>query len=512
MAKRKRQLEAAEESVGNVTKARRKTEQQDGSNFSVQIIVGSYERVLHGITATIPPALESDSVEFADNFIFHAHSSAIKCLALSPPSEGDSAGQIQRRILASGGTDEKINLYHISTSLPHPDDTIPLLPSLSIHKIAENPKNREIGSLVHHSSAVTALCFPVKSKLLSSAEDNTVALTRTRDWTVLSTIKAPMPKTHGRPSGDTAPHGGAPAGINDFAVHPSLKLMLSVGKGEKCMRLWNLTTGKKAGVLDFNKSILRGLGEGKWSGGEGRKVAWNHEGDEFLVGFERGLVIFGLDSVPQRRILPKPPTKLHQMKYLSINAADSSDLIVISTEDGRIIFYPSRQISEPPEKEPLDTDVLRGVKPLAQVGGHVVGLTSRVKDFEVIKYSRHTSTGEDQVQVLLVTGSSDGAVRMWSLDTRDLKEDSNSAGDVAVAASVATSNDDAHDSSHSNGVSKDPVRQIGKLLGTYDTANRITCLEAFTLSVQSVQNGSTNSPAVDGDTSLDESSSSDHEK
>ena len=264
---------------------------------NIQIITGSYERILHGVTATIPPNPHpvtdgQNNVDFADTFLFRAHTSAVKCLAVSPPSEAGRKHHPQKVMLASGGSDEKINLYQLSAS--RPSSKLQALPSLAGHKITENPQNRELGSLLHHSSSVTALYFPSRAKLLSSAEDNTIAVTRARDWTVLSTIKAPLPKIHGRPSGDTAPHDGTPAGVNDFAVHPSMKLMLSVGRGEKCMRLWNLMTGKKAGVLDFSKDILRGVGEGKWTGGEGKKVEWNEEGTKFVAGFERGAVVFGM--------------------------------------------------------------------------------------------------------------------------------------------------------------------------------------------------------------------------
>ena len=274
-------------------------DQMSKSSVTLQIITGSYERELHGIAVSISQNEEGqyDSksrVIFSDTFLFNAHSSAIKCLAISPLWSKDGSPS-PKVILASGGTDERINLYHLSTSnIDNEDQKRPSVSTLAGMKILENPKNRELGSLVHHSSSVTALYFTSQSKLLSAGEDNTIAVTRTRDWTMLSTIKAPIPKAVGRPSGDTAGPGDAPSGINDFAIHPSKKLMISVGKGEKCMRLWNLITGKKAGVLTFERNFLQKVGEGKWSSGEGRTVKWNVEGDEFVVGFERGAVVFGM--------------------------------------------------------------------------------------------------------------------------------------------------------------------------------------------------------------------------
>ena len=274
-------------------------DQNSQNSIRLQIITGSYERELHGIAVSISQAGEKQPnndnlVNFSDTFLFNAHSSAIKCLAISPLLSKDGSPS-KKIILASGGTDERINLYYLSTSdMANGDRKKPSISTLAGMKISENPKNRELGSLVHHSSSVTALCFPTQSKLLSAAEDNTIAVTRTRDWTMLSTIKAPIPKAVGRPSGDTAPPGDAPTGVNDFAVHPSMKLMISVGKGEKCMRLWNLITGKKAGVLTFERDLLQKVSEGKWGSGEGRKVKWNVEGNEFVVGFDRGAVIFGM--------------------------------------------------------------------------------------------------------------------------------------------------------------------------------------------------------------------------
>lgn len=271
---------------------------------NVQIITGSYDRVLHGIIATLPES-ESQNDEsrnearFQDNFLFNAHNSAIRCLAVSPLSSSKSATEAQKLILASGGTDERINLYHISASVPPALSKYgPLPATLGTKAILENPKNKELGALLHHSSNINVLHFPTRSKLLSGSEDNTIAISRTRDWTVLSTIKAPVPKVEGQASGDTTALGGTVCGVNDFSVHPSSKLMISVGKGEKCMRLWNLVTGKKAGVLSFDRSLLVAAGEGRWSKGEGKKVLWNDAGDEFVVGFEKGAVVFAMVKSP----------------------------------------------------------------------------------------------------------------------------------------------------------------------------------------------------------------------
>lgn len=275
----------------------------NNSALTLQIVTGSYERVLHGFSATIPSSSltskdkeDKSSAQFVDTFLFEAHGSAIRTLALSPLPKKDST-EPPKVILASGGTDERINLYSLSAAPPAVNERYPSVPTLAGNKILENPKNRELGSLLHHSAGISALHFPSRSKLLTCAEDNTISVTRTRDWTVVSTIKAPHPKVQGRPSGDTAPPGGSPSGVTDFAVHPSMKLMLSVGRGEKCMRLWNLVTGKKAGVLNFSKEVLQSVKEGKWSTGEGRKIEWNSQGEEFAVAFEWGAVVFGVVSL-----------------------------------------------------------------------------------------------------------------------------------------------------------------------------------------------------------------------
>ncbi|PGH15858.1 hypothetical protein AJ80_05389 [Polytolypa hystricis UAMH7299] len=472
MAKRKRDQNGGQEKAPSYPrKALRAAAAADESSSSeptvtIQIVTGSYERVLHGITAKIskPKTAEQDSVQFVDTFLFNAHASAIRCLALSPvPTENTS--QPQKIILASGGSDERVNLYTLSASPPLPDEKIAAVPTLAGNKILENPKNREIGSLLNHSSSITALYFPTRSKLLTAAEDNTISVARTRDWNVVSTIKAPRPKVHGRPTGDTAPPGAEPAGVNDFAVHPSMKLMLSVGRGEKCMRLWNLVTGKKAGVLNFGRDVLESVKEGKFSSGEGRKIIWDSQGEEFAVAFDRGIMVFGIDSVPRCRVVPSPLSKLHQIKYVDAGSSgDGEDeLLAASTEDGRIIFYSTKK----PVKASDGSDI-----PLAQVraqmGGREHGQSSRIKDFEVLSLS---STQGWKDSLLIVTSASDGGIKVWLLSKREL---------LITTKSSKEKGDTAKSEDGSQPAASD-VPQVGKVLGTYETGNRITCMTSFVM-------------------------------
>jgi protein MAK11 len=456
MAKRKRD---PEESVAALGPPESKKKELAGDlNGSIQIITGSYERVLHGIRATISETPSGDtpstSVQFADTFLFNAHASAIRCLALSPLSEPSST-QSPSILLASGGTDERVNVYSLSAVPPLENERLAPMPSLGGNKISENPRNRELGALLHHSSSITSLQFPTRSKLLSAAEDNTIAISRTSDLSVVSTIKAPHPKVQGRPSGDTAPPGADPAGINDFAIHSSMKLMLSVGKGERCMRLWNLVTGKKAGVLNFPRKILQSVQEGKYSSGEGRRIAWNPKGEEFAVAFERGAVIFGTDSQPRSRILPRQSTKLHQMRYVNILGEEGLEIVVlvVSTENGRVLFYSTDETTESKNGSSSET-VLPDSLCLAQLDGRSNGVIWRVKDFEILSMPASIGTSP---YLLAVTAGSDGSIRIWKMHTKDFFS--------ARASPEKLSEPSA----------------VGDLIGTYGTGNRITCLKAFVM-------------------------------
>ena len=427
--------------------------------LTIQIVAGSYDRVLHGITATLAP--DSDSCQFSDTFLFNAHTSAIRCLALSPPS-APAPRQTQKVILATGGSDERINLYNLSAHPPSAKSTDEqkLLSSIAPRPILENHNNRELGALLHHNSNITRLDFPTRSKLLSASEDSTIAVTRTRDWSVLHTFKCPIPKMLGRPSGDTAAHDGAPSGVNDFAVHPSMKVMLSASKSERCMRLWNLVTGKKARALNFSRAILTQVGEGRHSTGEARKIVWGSDAgeDEFAVGFDRDIVVYSMDCKAKCRVMKEARTKLHEFRYVSLGEDDGSTILAVSTDDGRILFFstkseylPSKKSNDDDEDEDEDEDkdALPSAKLIAQVGGKAAGVSGRVKDFAVLP----VRTDDGKQSWYVPAASSDGVIRVWQLTAEDLRL----------------------------GEGEEDGKQVGKLRGSYETQNRITCMGAFVM-------------------------------
>lgn len=130
----------------------------------------------------------------------------------------------------------------------------------------------------------------------------------------------------------------------------------------------------------------------------------------------------------------------------------------MSTEDGRILFYST------------DSDLLTDNDPgctipsaplLSQLGGKSHGQSTRIKDFEIL----HLKGNSEASTCLAVTCSSDGAIKIWSLKLNELTQAQNNR----------RPSDKKKKSPESS-----PV-QIGTLLGSYETRNRITCLKAFVM-------------------------------
>ena len=184
------------------------------------------------------------------------------------------------------------------------------------------------------------------------------------------------------------------------------------------------------------------------------------------------------DSKPQARILPYPPTKIHQIRYVGPTSQQQHELefLAVSTEDGRILFYPTILDSESKASNPSVQSSLPTLPAIGQIGQ---GQSNRIKDFEVLSiHAAKTSS----ISLVVVSGSSDGTIRIWLLDpeifsVHSLKTkrppDFNGKG-LSEPKSTEVKR---------QGSAQDPASpaSIGKLLGTYNTGNRITCLKAFVM-------------------------------
>ena len=82
------------------------------------------------------PSKPSSNVTFTDTFLFNAHMSSLRCLALSPPPISSSSASL-KVTLASGSSDERINLYQLSW--PFASNTIITKPSKTTHHHQYHP-------------------------------------------------------------------------------------------------------------------------------------------------------------------------------------------------------------------------------------------------------------------------------------------------------------------------------------------------------------------------------------
>lgn len=159
------------------------------------------------------------------------------------------------------------------------------------------------------------------------------------------------------------------------------------------------------------------------------------------MGFDRDIIVFGMDSKVRCRVMPDTRTKIHQFCYFKFDAETEATVLAVSTEDGRVLFF-STKVDDLENKD----QKLPQAKLLAQLGGKAAGISGRVKDFKVVQ-------AEDAPDVwYIASASSDGKLRVWELTRDDLKP--KKGGEAP---------------------------QAGRLLGTYETQNRITCMEAFVM-------------------------------
>ena len=170
-----------------------------------------------------------------------------------------------------------------------------------------------------------------------------------------------------------------------------------------------------------------------------------------------------------------PLTKIHQIHYLTLPKTDgeTKDILAVSTEDGRIMFYDTTDVIESHITKPASKAEIPASEVICQLGGSVEGIIGRVKDFEILK----PPGSED---FIIITGSSDGAVRLWAVDASELIDEPSISREMNDKVSTSANSVDSE--VNGNATKFSATRQVGLLLGTFEAGNRITCLKAFVMS------------------------------
>ena len=182
------------------------------------------------------------------------------------------------------------------------------------------------------------------------------------------------------------------------------------------------------------------------------------------------------DCRPKCQITPNPATRIHQLYYTTV--ADASDnpveILAMSTDDGRLLFYNTNTYQYDGSSEALTSD-MPSCKALGQIGGAPLGLRGRIKDFEILRPPKSHF-------LVIVTGGSDGAIRLWMCREAALQKKSSQSQRTSMKdVNQSTDNGTGTATCHTPPTLVD-TPQIGELLATYEAGNRILCLRAFIMS------------------------------
>lgn len=159
--------------------------------------------------------------------------------------------------------------------------------------------------------------------------------------------------------------------------------------------------------------------------------------------------------------------------------ASEVELLAVSTEDGRILLYSTQSMNGAGHSDSSDTESIPILPALGQLGGAIDGRMSRIKDFEILKTSNTSTRGKTLV---IVSASSDGAIRVWMLSRDFLHAIDRTIGDRPGRDPHPTVLGGTKGSNKKSMQDTAPIASVGQLLGTYETGRRITCLKAFVMS------------------------------
>ncbi|XP_068656131.1 uncharacterized protein [Aristolochia californica] len=282
------------------------------------LLAGSYEKFIWGFALKT----QSQSHNLKPLFSFPSHLGPIKSVAVAGP------------VAASGSADDTIKVYDLSAST-------------------------EIGSLAHHSGAVTTLSFFTPASLsfprnlVSGSEDGTVAIYDADPFVHLKTVRAHK------------------SGVIDLCVHSSGKLALSVGR-DSCLAMLNLVRGRRSFCCRLDK--------------EASIVKFDSEGERFFMATEEKVTIHNSEDA---RIV----CEMDCQKRVLCTCPAENNLLFTGGEDRAITVW----------------DTLTGKVACCIENAH----STRVKGLVVLG-SRHIGDASED-PYLIASASSDGVIRVWDM-------------------------------------------------------------------------------------------------
>lgn len=277
-------------------------------NVLMEIVIGTYEKYLLGYNLE----MNMDQFILKPSFTTEAHLQPIKCIASS------------KKYLASGSIDEKIQLFNMKT-------------------------RKELGALQQHNGTITCLEF-FDSYLFSSSEDSNICIWSTKNWECIKTLL------------------GHKDSVNSFAIHPTGKMALSLGK-DKTLRTWNLINGRPTYVTNIKKvaDIIR----------------WRPDGSQFLVLSGNIIEVYSVKKASVVWIIDFNQ-KICDFTFIKDN------ILAVGGESEFIRFYD-----------------LQSQQMCFEMKVHTNEDHSRIKTLKCASANEET---------FLVSASSDGCIKIWHLD------------------------------------------------------------------------------------------------